>query len=294
MSKLHLLSLPRELRDHVWTLTFANTLTTPFPTSDRDWFFYPARQRCHACGSSSTNLPCLRHVLNPLLTCKQLYAEAYPIFLSSLHLSIAKSSHLQQIRTAVRLRPALTHLTLTLHINDSNRDSWHDELVRLPSTFPALTHLSIHNHMRPPISHQNLVDAIYLAGPLTTFPPRLTLSSPALSLSFAYTEDEIMFSTDELGTIWYRDALDAHAHLIRELIDDPQFKEYAAQDNVHAVTERLLVMAQQHEQPWLDSIRRRRRRRFCSAAEPEQEPEAHRAREEQVAGERAAEGAGDA
>jgi hypothetical protein len=46
MSSAHLLTLPRELRDHIWSLTFQNITLTPFPTQNRDWFFYPARRQC--------------------------------------------------------------------------------------------------------------------------------------------------------------------------------------------------------------------------------------------------------
>ena len=85
-------------------------------------------------------------------------------------------------------------------------------------------------------------------------------------LHFAYIEDDEMFSSDELGTIYYRDALDAHAIVIRTLIADPQFKESSRNFNLEPMINRLMRIAQAYEEPWLESIRRRRRSQESSNA----------------------------
>ena len=264
MSSAPLLSLPRELRDHIWRLAFSNITITPFANQNRDWFFYPARRQCHACpGAESSDLPSSKEIFRSLLACKQLYHEASPILHSSMCLHIAKPGELEDIRQSSRkaLRSNLCRLELVIHITDSTRDQWKHELCNLPNTFPSLERLDVFNHMRPPVSFQNLSDAIYLAGPIVQFPPRMTPQ-----LHFAYIEDDEMFSSDELGTIYYRDALDAHAIVIRTLLADPQFKESSRNFNLEPMINRLMRIAQAYEEPWLESIRRRRRSQESSNA----------------------------
>jgi hypothetical protein len=115
--------------------------------------------------------------------------------------------------------------------------------------------------MRPPISFQNLSDAVYLAGPIVQFPPTMTPQ-----LHFAYTEDDEMFSTKELGVVYYRDALDAHALVFRALVADNQFKEHSRDFSLEPMINCLVGIAQSYEQSWLESIRQRRSQEGSSSA----------------------------
>ena len=252
----HLLTLPRELRDHIWSLAYSNLTITPFSNQSRDWFFYPARRQCHACpGADCSDLPSTKEIFSSLLACKQLYHEAYPILQNSVCLHISKPEELEDIRQSSRtpLRSKLRYLRLVIHLNDSSREQWKQELCSLPNTFPSLEKLDVYNHMRPPVNFQNLSDAIYLAAPIVSFPSKMTPQ-----LHFAYTEDDEMFSSEELGTIYYHDALEAHALVVRGLMDDSQFKEHARNFNLEPMINRLMLIAQSYEEPWLESIRRRR------------------------------------
>jgi hypothetical protein len=178
-------------------------------------------------------------------------------------LHIGKPGELEDIRQSSRkvLRSKLRYLRLVVHLNDSSREQWKHELCTIPTTFPKLERLEIFDHMRPPVSFQNLSDAIYLAGPIVHFPPEMTPQ-----LHFAYIEDDEMFSSEELGTIYYRDALEAHSLVIRALVGDVQFKEYSRNFNLEPMINRLMRIAQSHEEPWLESIRRRRRSQESSGA----------------------------
>ena len=260
---MHLLSLPRELRDQIWSLVFRNTTVTPFARQSQDWFFYPARRQCHACpGTDSSDVPSTKQVFRWLLACKQLYQEAYPIFHRSICLHVAKPGELEDIRQSSHkaLRSNLRFLKVVVHLTDASREQWKHELCNLANTFPGLERLDISNHMRPPVSFQNLSDAIYLVAPIVHFPPRMTPR-----LRFAYIEDDEMFSSEELGTIYYRDALEAHESVIRALMADSQFKEHSRNFNMEPMINRLMRIAQSYEEPWLESIRRKRRQESSSA-----------------------------
>jgi len=144
--------------------------------------------QCHACpGVDSPDLPSTKEIFRSLLACKQLYHEAYPALQTSICLHIAKPGALEDIRQCSRkaLRSRLRYLRLIIHLNNSSRELWKHELCNLPTTFPNVEKLDILNHMRPLVSFQNLSDAIYLAGPVVHFPPRMTPR-----LHFAYIEDE--------------------------------------------------------------------------------------------------------
>jgi hypothetical protein len=107
--------------------------------------------------------------------------------------------------------------------------------------------------MRPPISFQNLSDAVYFASPIIRFPPRMTPR-----LHFEYIEDDEMFASEELGIIYYHDALEAHAHVIRVLMADSDFQDYSRIFALESMIARLMQIAQSYEETWLESIRRRR------------------------------------
>src|SRR2546423_14731763 len=152
MSSTHLLTLPRELRDQIWSLAFSDIIVTPFANQCRDWFFYPTRPQCHACpGVDSSGLPSTKEIFRSLIACKQLYHEAYPVLQNSMCLHIAKPGELEDVRQSSRktLRSRLRYLRLVIHLNDSSREQWKHELCSLPTTFPSLEKLDILDHMRP-------------------------------------------------------------------------------------------------------------------------------------------------
>ena len=107
--------------------------------------------------------------------------------------------------------------------------------------------------MRPPIGFQDLSDAVFVTGPVALFPKILI---PLIQ--FAYIEGDEMFSTKKLGTIYYHDALETHGLVMKALIDDKEFQELARNWNLEPMTNRLMRIAQMHEEPWLESIRRSR------------------------------------
>ena len=273
MSTAQLLQLPQELRDQIWNLAFANQVVTPFARPNRDWFFFPVRQQCHACPSpSSDDTPASQEVVAPLLACKQMYDEASAVLTRSLCLHVTKPGVLEDIRLSSpkrTLRTKLQRLRLVIHFNDDNRDHWMAELRNLTRTFPQLRQLTVHNHMRPPISYQNLVDAIYLAGPVVHLPPAPSGKPIETKILFAYTEDDVMFSSEDLGEIWYHDALEAHESVVRSLLADPEFKDQSRNYDLAMMTGRLLDIAQSHEEPWLETLRRRRAQRQDDGAEAE-------------------------
>jgi hypothetical protein len=264
MPSPHLLDLPVELRDHIWDFVFHDSNITPFKTNNRDWFFYPSRQKCLAClNKGDDSFPYSKEVLTPLISCKQIYAEGYPIFLDRMRLHITKPSDLEDIRQSSRtaLRFKLRQLKLTVHLNDNNREQWRLELRALPATFPKLEHVEIRQHMRPPIGFRNLSDAVYIAGPVALFPKTLI---PLIQ--FAYIEDDEMFSTEELGTIYYHDALETHGLVMKALIDDKEFQDLAKDWSLEPMINRLMRIAQMHEEPWLEGIRRSRREQAEASA----------------------------
>jgi hypothetical protein len=256
MSSTNLLTLPREIRDHIWSFSFQDITITPFSNQNRDWFFYPARRQCHACpGTESSDLPSTKEIFSSLLACKQLYHEAYPVLQSSMCLHIGKPGELEDIRQSSRetLRSKLRFLKLVIHLNDSSREQWRDELCNLPNIFPSLESLDIFDHMRPPINFQNLSDAIYFASPIVHFPPNMVPR-----LHFAYIEDDEMFTLEEHGTIYYHDALEAHGLVIQSLMADSEFQDYSRNFVLEPMIARLMVITQSYEASWLESLRQRR------------------------------------
>jgi hypothetical protein len=75
-----------------------------------------------------------------------------------------------------------------------------------------------------------------------------------------------MFSSEELGVIYYRDALDAHSLVVRALVADNQFKEHSRNFSLEPMINCLLGIAQSYEQPWLESRRQRRSQESSNSA----------------------------
>lgn len=103
------------------------------------------------------------------------------------------------------------------------------------------------------MSYESFVDAIYFCKPLVCLP-----SSIQQTLHFAYIHEVIMFISNFLGIVRCSDALDEHEAVIREVLQDSEFIQAAKEVNGPVMNECLLRVAQSHEQPWLQRLRRRR------------------------------------
>lgn len=75
-----------------------------------------------------------------------------------------------------------------------------------------------------------------------------------------------MFSSEELGTVYYHDALEAHAYVIRMLMKNSQFIKHAQASSFDSMINDLMSMARSQEDAWLESIRRKRRLQAEAAA----------------------------
>jgi len=62
-----------------------------------------------------------------------------------------------------------------------------------------------------------------------------------------------------LGRVWYSDALEEHTKVIEDCMADEIFRSaFAGTRYLDIMTARLLQISQEHEQPWLESLRRRK------------------------------------
>jgi hypothetical protein len=267
-----LLNLPPEIRNKIWTFAFGNldtiplesSLTAPYQRSAYD-------ETCHGCSHSSTNPHSMTVALTleNLLTCRQIYAEAQVFYRSTLTVHASLTSELQLTRSHDPcVQQYLRHLRLRVHIGVSRdadiqedmRHIWLDRLTNLAERFPALKTLHVTAHLRPPIAYENLVDAIYLAGPLSHLPPRIQLT-----LNLNYISEDVMIDHPELGRVWYSDALEEHRMVIEDCMGDEIFREGFRSSgrgvDLEVMTARLLQISQEHEQPWLLRLKRRKAER---------------------------------
>lgn len=253
-----LLDLPPELRDQIWSLTFENRdVSGPNSTS-----FHQFLEDCEPCYSVSQKhrerpsiaIESYRIAWRPLTACKQIYQEAAETFYNSMTMTILTYGELlSATRCPLAPREKVTKLALYIHATDDNRHEWMALLSTLNKTFPRLKYLSIHNHMRPPVSHDNLVDAVYIAGPLATLPDKITQT-----LYFAYLRDETMFEEARIGRIRTSDAIEEHEMVIRDTIADPEFRRAAAVRDLNGMATRLLDIAQRYQETWLQKLYERR------------------------------------
>lgn len=267
-----LLSLPPEIRNKIWAFAFTNTEAIPLRSSllrRRDTggngggAAYDSS--CHGCSHKSADadpqtLTVADSVL-PLLTCHQIHAEAVALYQSTLHVHVCLTSELQlrgsdAARSCAQSR--LRHLSIQIHlgisrdadIQEDMRHLWIERLSDLPERFPSLETLHITAHLRPPIGYDNLVDAI-IVGPLCVLPSRIKLS-----MDFDYVAEDVMIDHPALGRVWYSDALHEHTKVIEDCLADETFREgFEDRRNLNVMTARLLQISQEHEQPWLLSLR---------------------------------------
>ena len=131
-------------------------------------------------------------------------------------------------------------------------------LQQLAPMFPSLEKLTVHNHMRPPMSYDAVIDAIHLAGPLVNLPQSLAYPTNTTVL-FAYITEHVMFETAFLGVVQVSDALEVHRNVILDLLVDDEFAKTSRSWDLQLMTNCLLRIAREHEQPWFNSLQRRRR-----------------------------------
>lgn len=68
-----------------------------------------------------------------------------------------------------------------------------------------------------------------------------------------------MVERPDLGRICYSDALEEHTKVIEDCMADLYFREaFYSKRSLEIMTQRLLEISQEHEQPWLLSLRRRK------------------------------------
>jgi len=249
-----LLRLPRELRDLIWHFVFANHEVVPLEM--------PALEEggCLACRNKPPCSTLYHDAYIPLLPCKQVYAEASAILRSTISLRIADLRAFKAIRGNPNhpLRCTTRTIIVEVHLDDNNRLEWMTTFQQLAPMFPSLEKLTVHNHMRPPMGYDALIDAIHLAGPLVNLPPSLAYPTNTTVL-FAYITEHVMFETAFLGVVKVSDALEVHRNVFLDLLVDDEFAKTSRSWDLQLMTNCLLRIAREHEQPWFDALRRRTR-----------------------------------
>lgn len=245
---LHLFDLPSEIRNYIWTLALGNLTVT---LATRDNF---TSSDCNPC-RNETDLPDrLNSVIKPLRTCKQIQTEATPIFYSTLTLVLSTYQSLDRLHN---LRSTLfnqhRNLILYMHLNDDNRVEWADSVHIFFKDAPQLVNVTMHAHMRPPMSYEHLIDGLFFAVPLISLPSRITTT-----LKFDYVFEDVMFASPYVGEIRCSDALEEHELVIRDLLVDQEFCAAARSWNLEVMTGILVRIARKHEQPWFAKLQRRR------------------------------------
>lgn len=243
-----LLELPSELRAQIWSYAFANQNVTP---QVPDTIHYA---HCKACQSMEDRPTEWRKAYLPLLTCSQIYREAKDKLYSSMDLFLSNLLMIWQgLNSKSPLLSNAQRMTLYLHLDEANRVGWSLALTSLLQAGRNVEHLTIHNHMRPPMNYENLVDGIFFAAPLVANP-----SPASRTLHFDYIFEDVMFASPFLGEIKCSDALEEHELVIRDLLVDDEFATAATQKDEEAMTGALLRIARSHEQPWFAKLQRRR------------------------------------
>ncbi|KIV96187.1 hypothetical protein PV10_00084 [Exophiala mesophila] len=262
-----LLDLPSEIRNQIWSLTFAEQALVP--------------SKSHQNLQQDGCVGCLKHdqvnplpwaeVFEPLLTCRQIYAEAFQIFISSftLHLNECFFTTDSLCPPFPAVNRQLRSLVLWVHVDEENRSAWAERLKSITAAFPNLQSLTLLAHMRPPDEYDKLIDAIALAVPIARF----THLRPdmELSLVFEYTYHGVMFDSPYLGEITTGDAIDEHELIVRDLVEDDAFVEAALglddEENHQAMVAALLRIARAHEQSWFQKLQRKMAARVMQLAE---------------------------
>jgi hypothetical protein len=153
-------------------------------------------------------------------------------------------------------------------VQEDMRHLWLSRLRDLGSVFPALETLHVTAHLRPPIAYENLIDAIYFAGPLSHLPARIRLT-----MEFGYVTEDVMIDHPELGQVWYSDALGEHVKVIEDCMGDEMFRRgfLNHERSLDVMKGRLLEISQEHERPWLIELRARNLERMAREVERRRE-----------------------
>jgi hypothetical protein len=258
---MNLLTLPSEIRNHIWTLAFGNLTVTPEPG------YALKSHECHCCleNHNAEHPDQLLPVIKPFETCKQLRDESGPIFYSTLTLALSSFKMIDRLHEhQPEIFKKVRNLILYIHIDDENRFEWAASTAILLNCAPRLREVTIHNHMRPPMSYEHLVDGLFFAAPLVRLPSRINTT-----LKFDYTFEDVMFASPYLGEIRCSDALEEHELVIRDLLVDPQFCDAAKVRDLEMMTGILLRIARNHEQPWFAKLQRKRLQELARREEEE-------------------------
>ncbi|KAJ9655928.1 hypothetical protein H2198_005276 [Neophaeococcomyces mojaviensis] len=309
-----LLDLPSEIRLQIWELAFGHTDFALYGTAET----WDECQECSVRGPlrcspqasvedrsgryADKHAPMKEYndKLSVLLIHRTVVSEALPIFLSMLTLHC---DHLEILRMLSKIGPAslknnVTKLILHVHYNSYNLYGSLVEMSELTKNFPKLKHLRINYHMRPPISYQNLFDAMYLTVPILILPPPLNRpflvqrdellppdehhaqmkvdDRPGTTVYTAYMKQEPLFEALFLGEVTTEDAIDEHTAVIRALFHDPEYIAAAKQvvteegtirdpAGVDEIEQRLLRIARAYERNWSAKLHRRRMIQFYTS-----------------------------
>lgn len=266
-----LLKLPPEIKLQIWEYAFGYEHIPLYSNYRRfGWTSYEDCSDCEACkdkgphpsGETATSmlveqqqdLSCLEQVPRPyqryteclesLFVSKTVFSEAIEMFQSTLTLHIKSPEAIALVRRSApkSLRERATKIVLYIHFNETNQLMWCVRLLELKTAFPALTHLRVNYHMRPPVSYDNLQDVVFMYIPLLTLPTvfqppifvdkdissdkpvvATTDARPGLTIHTSYTKSETLFEAHFLGLITTEDAIDEHTAVVRDLFYDPIF-----------------------------------------------------------------------
>ena len=249
-----LLAVPSEIRHQIWSVVFANRLVTV----ERQIFSKRQEtlslEQCVSCTNNKDLPESWNDVFPPLLACRQIHREAADILFSTLTLVFARYPTIDQmLESKFKLLERYRNLRLYMHLNEETRIEWAVSVLNLTNASPNLTNLTMHNHMRPPMSYEHLVDGLFFAVPLVSMPQHISYT-----LKFDYIFEDVMFASPFLGEIKCSDALEEHELVIRDLLVDEEFKTAAAVRDLEVMTGALLRIARSHEQPWFAKLQRRR------------------------------------
>lgn len=245
-----LLTLPSEIRHQIWATVFAHRWIT---SQNLSAF---SHHDCTPCRTKDRNPEPWNNVYPPLLTCKQIYDEGHDLLFSTLTLVLDRYETIDHLLEAkFKLLSRYRNLCLYIHLNEENRIEWAGSVLNLTVESPQLTKLTLHNHMRPPMSYEHLVDGIFFSVPLVSLPQRIYQNA---TLKFDYIYEDVMFASPFLGEIKCSDALEEHELVIKDLLLDEQFRAAANARDLEVMTGALLRIARGHEQPWFAKLQRRR------------------------------------